>query len=302
MNAQLRVSLPYRFASPAAALVPIRSTPLHRLRRQRLEPAQAVDLARAGLVLGVAGDATVLAHDWSLALEGGSVLVADGRERLQLRAGAGGATLLCGWPDPLALAPPAQPGRGQPARGLLLPLLHPPGSRLARLMQDLAAGLDADAADLQGHRGQAWLDAVLAAQHEHAAAIDRCHGRTEARRRDLYVRLARTRALLSAPGSGGLEVAALARIARLSTSHYVRLFHQVFGEPPHRLRSRLRMERARALLLEGTQPIAAILSQAGYTSHSCFARAFRQHFGCSATELRSGNGEWGMGNGRTEDP
>jgi len=287
VNAQLRAVLPSRFSqAPSPNLVPIRAARVHRLRRLRLEAATPpLDLARPGVLQLQAGQATLLAHDWSLPLEPGAVLVCDGRERLSLRAGPDGALLLCGWPDPLALPPSA--GRSEPQRSALLALLHPPGSRLARLMQGLAAELGgADVAELHGRRGQAWLEAVLAVQGEHEPAIARCHGRTRARRRDLYVRLSRTRALLAAPGCDGPDVATLARIARLSTSHYVRLFHQVFGEPPHRLRSRLRMERARDLLLEGRLPIAAILWQAGYTSHSCFARAFRQHFGCSATEMK----------------
>ena len=294
MNAQLRVPLPYRVAGAPSPLAPIRGARIHRIRRLRLEPLQAVELARPGVIL-LAGAATLVAHDWSLPLQAGSVLVCDGRERLQLGSGAEGAALVCGWPDPQAL--PAGPcRRHEPQRCALLPLLHPPGSTLARLMQATAAGLSGhDALELPGRQGQAWLDAVLAAQAEHDPAIERCHGRTRARRRDLYVRLARTRALLAAPGCDGPEVAALARIARLSTSHYVRLFHQVFGDPPHRFRSQVRMDRARALVLEGRLPIAAILAVTGYTSHSCFARAFRQRFGCSASEMKSR--ERGTGNG-----
>ena len=295
MNAQLRLpTTPHRPVAPArplAVLTPLRPAPLHRVRSQRLEPQQRLDLCRPGLVLVRDGAACLLAHDWSLPLPAGTVVVCDGREQLALRTGPADAALLtCFWPDAMALtAPPPLASRGEAPRNLLLPLVHAPGTQVALLMRQLAEHLERSQADVAEPRAaQACLGAVLAAQEEHAAAIARCHGRTHARRRDLYVRLARTRALLAAEVADALDVGALASIARLSTSHYVRLFHRVFGEPPHRFRSRVRMEHAHALLRGSHLPIAEILWQTGYTSHSCFARAFRQHFGCSASDVRAG--------------
>ena len=139
---------------------------------------------------------------------------------------------------------------------------------------------------LQGETLQAWVDAVQDAQRDCDEAIERCHGRTPQRRRELFVRLARARALLAAP-EAGIDVAHCARAARLSTSHFVRLFHKVFGEAPHQYRSRERMQRARRLLVDTDLPVREVMRRVGFESPPIFARAFRRHFGASATALRN---------------
>lgn len=281
------------FPSPQPGrLLRPRAEPGHRIRVLGMEGLALEAGAQPALVLVLEGEVSLFAHDYSLRLQPGSVLACDGREPVTLRPEPlARAELLCFWPDPTTLIAPWE---GGPERSLLLPMVHEPDSDIAVLMQRLADTLARTGTrSLDGTRpAQFWLNAMLSAQEGYTGAISRCHGRTHSRRRDLFVRLARARALLAA-GEGvapaedqGADIGRLAQVARLSTSHFVRLFHQVFGEPPHRFRIRRRMQRAFALIRETDMPIHEVMWRVGFDNHSCFARAFRQHFGRSATAVR----------------
>lgn len=231
------------------------------------------------VVLVLRGRVRWEAPDHALQLTAGSVIVDDGRAVQRLYAEpAERAEVLCLWPDEARL---------RDATHGLLPLLHAPGSRVAEAVQRLADTLArAGMRRLQGDALQPWVDAVQEAQRECDGHIERCHGRTLQRRRELFVRLARARAVLAAP-EADIDVPGCARVARLSTSHFVRMFHKVFGEAPHQFRSRERMQRARRLIVDTDLPVREVMRRVGFDSAPIFARAFRQHFGASATALRS---------------
>ncbi|MCB1561822.1 MAG: helix-turn-helix transcriptional regulator [Xanthomonadales bacterium] len=245
---------------------------------------------RPRLMLVLGGGLLATARDYRFRLPTGSALVLDGGEPFLLRADGGlPLALLSFEPDSRCLLRPASRPASDPARSQLLPMVHEPQSQVADLLCRLAETLQRTGTDqLYGLRpAQSWLDALLAAQLEYQPLIDRCHGRTPERRRDLFVRLARVRTMLSSGDGGDADVGQLARAARLSPSHFVRLFHKVFGEPPHSFRLRRRMEHARALLCSSDLSVQAVMAQTGFDNHSCFARAFRRHFGCSASALRA---------------
>ena len=92
---------------------------------------------------------------------------------------------------------------------------------------------------------------LLVLQNDCAPEVARCHGRTSARRRDLYIRLSRARALLLWSNDPVEDLASLAQVARLSQAHFVRLFHEVFGQPPLRFGREERLQRAHRLIAEG---------------------------------------------------
>lgn len=291
---QLRSAPPSASLSSGRACTPItsrwlrpRQEPQHRVRLLAADDASLDTGLPPGYVMVLDGEATVVGRDYTLRLTAGSVLATDGREPLRLRPNPlAAAQLLCLWPDPATLDPAAD---GRAAERGVLAIVHEPGSRVADLMQRLAHTLaHTGTASLDGARPtQFWIGAVLAAQGEYAEAIARCHGRSYLRRRELFVRLSRARALLAAGDGDSGDVARLAAVARLSTSHFVRLFHQVFGEPPHRYRNRRRMELAHRLITQTDMPVHEVMWRTGFDSHSCFARSFRQHFGVSATTLRA---------------
>ena len=84
-----------------------------------------------------------------------------------------------------------------------------------------------------------------------------------------------------------LTLAGLARVAAFSPFHFHRIFAAIVGETLFAFIHRQRIEKAAGALLR--QPDATILEVAldhGFSSAATFARAFRAHFGMSATEWR----------------
>ena len=83
-----------------------------------------------------------------------------------------------------------------------------------------------------------------------------------------------------------LDLAELARAAKLSPFHFHRIFRGMVGETPLEMHRRLRLERAASQLLCGTSPVTAIAFDAGYETHEAFTRAFRDAYGTSPSAFR----------------
>ena len=83
-----------------------------------------------------------------------------------------------------------------------------------------------------------------------------------------------------------LDVAALARVAHVSTAHFSREFRATFGEPPHRYLQRRRVERAMFLLVQTDRSVTEICLDVGFTSLGTFSRTFRAIVGESPTSYR----------------
>ncbi|ASL28935.1 MULTISPECIES: AraC family transcriptional regulator [Azotobacter] len=78
----------------------------------------------------------------------------------------------------------------------------------------------------------------------------------------------------------------LARQARMSRSTFMRRFALLVSMSPLALLTRLRLERARALLLGSSLGAGAIALEVGYQSQGSFTRAFRQAFGVAPGQFR----------------
>lgn len=78
----------------------------------------------------------------------------------------------------------------------------------------------------------------------------------------------------------------LAAIACLSPFHFSRLFSARVGMPPHRYLSRLRLERAKRMLVEG-QPIASVAFACRFAGQSSFTRAFRRATGLTPARFQT---------------
>ena len=78
----------------------------------------------------------------------------------------------------------------------------------------------------------------------------------------------------------------LAARAGWSPFHFHREFRKIVGETPKRYMLRLRLERAAARLMTGTDPVVSIAADAGFASHEVFTRAFRRQFGVSPSVYR----------------
>src|SRR5688572_12303392 len=83
-----------------------------------------------------------------------------------------------------------------------------------------------------------------------------------------------------------LAVRAVAAVAFVSESQFIRSFRAVFGETPHRYLQRRRVERAAFLLRETDRSVTEICLDVGFTSLGTFSRTFRAILGESPTDYR----------------
>jgi AraC-like DNA-binding protein len=95
-------------------------------------------------------------------------------------------------------------------------------------------------------------------------------------------RLVRARELLAQTDA---PLTSIASAVRLSPFHLIRQFSAVFGETPHRWRTRERLERAKQRLRGGATVTEACLA-AGYVSLGSFSTLFAQWHGASPQRWR----------------
>lgn len=99
-------------------------------------------------------------------------------------------------------------------------------------------------------------------------------------------RLLRARERLRADDAR-VPIAAVAREARLSIGELIRRFAAVFGETPHRYRSRERLERAKALLASEERSVTEICMEIGFNSAGSFSTWFSRGAGVAPTAYRN---------------
>lgn len=89
--------------------------------------------------------------------------------------------------------------------------------------------------------------------------------------------------------AGDLSLKVLARETAFSEYHFARVFSAMEGEPPASYVRRRRLERAASrLLVDPIISVARLADEAGYPSPSSFSRAFKNRFGSSPEEFRTG--------------
>jgi transcriptional regulator GlxA family with amidase domain len=87
-------------------------------------------------------------------------------------------------------------------------------------------------------------------------------------------RMLRARDVMDRAYSEPLDIAALARIAHVSESHFIRTFRATFGETPYRYLQRRRVERAMFLLRSTPASVTDVCMEVGFTSLGTFSRTF----------------------------
>lgn len=83
-----------------------------------------------------------------------------------------------------------------------------------------------------------------------------------------------------------IDLDELAQVACLSKYHFHRIFYSFVNEPLYSFVSRLRVERAAALLLTRKNTITDVAFSCGFNDSATFSRAFKKHFKISAMEWR----------------
>ncbi|HET9894657.1 MAG TPA: helix-turn-helix transcriptional regulator [Streptosporangiaceae bacterium] len=84
-----------------------------------------------------------------------------------------------------------------------------------------------------------------------------------------------------------LDVAALARVALMSTAHFARQFRAAYGETPYSYLMTRRIERAKALLRLGELSVTEVCMAVGCSSLGSFSARFTELVGETPTAYRA---------------
>jgi len=105
-------------------------------------------------------------------------------------------------------------------------------------------------------------------------------------REELRRRLSIAAAVIHARLGERLSIAEIASEACLSPFHFHRAFASFFGETPHRYLTRLRLERARALLRGSERSVMDVARDCGFESLGSFTTLFTKRFGVPPARFR----------------
>jgi transcriptional regulator GlxA family with amidase domain len=102
------------------------------------------------------------------------------------------------------------------------------------------------------------------------------------------LRIARVLRAVQAEPQRRFSVRELAKLAGASRASFVRLFQAATGSSPQRWLTERRLERAKALLAQGSSTLARVAAEVGYRSEFSFSRAFKRRYGQSPQHFRQG--------------
>lgn len=87
---------------------------------------------------------------------------------------------------------------------------------------------------------------------------------------------------------GELALPTLAKESGYSRRHFLRMFQQSVGMPPHRYVMEVRLQRAQEMMRDTSRPLIDIALACGFASHSHMSRVFRAQRGVSPGAMRRG--------------
>jgi len=140
-----------------------------------------------------------------------------------------------------------------------------------------------------GLMGRLYLESL---SNEIAVRIVRAHAASAAASRPARGglaprRLRKVQDYIEANLAGEITLAELAALAGVSNTHFSRAFHKSTGVPSHQYMIRRRVERAKALLAEGSLPIAQIALAVGFGNQSHLTTHFRRVVGTTPRRFRN---------------
>ena len=119
------------------------------------------------------------------------------------------------------------------------------------------------------------------------ALLDSLQRRQRMTRNDGPAWLARARDRLRDDCAQPPRIDELARLSGVHPVVFARTFRRRYGRSPGEYLRECRLERAAALLRDRRhRSLLDIAALAGFSDHSHFSRAFRQHFGCTPSDYR----------------
>jgi AraC family transcriptional regulator len=144
---------------------------------------------------------------------------------------------------------------------------------------------------LAGERGQAYqfierATALVSAEVQHREAAEHCPSVTSARSHLAPWQTRRAIEFVEANLAVTIRIEDLARVARLSASHFSKAFRLGFGESPYAYIVRRRIERAQEMMLLTDEPLASIAVACGLADQSHLTRLFHRIVGVSPASWR----------------
>jgi AraC-like DNA-binding protein len=103
---------------------------------------------------------------------------------------------------------------------------------------------------------------------------------------DTFGRLCRARDLLREAPDPPLSIRAVARAAGMSPFHFIRRFQAMFGDTPHQVRIRSRLDRAKQLLALSDRSVTDVCMDVGLSSLGSFSDLFARRVGMPPSAYR----------------
>jgi AraC family transcriptional regulator len=148
-----------------------------------------------------------------------------------------------------------------------------------------------------GSSGNADVDALKGIVHflsglQHALTqfLPRCPGRALWRRRLVLARMQCVSLYLGGNLDRNVPLSELAELSHFSTWHVRKTFQSVYGLGPREMAAGLRLRLAAELLAGTDLSIAEVGIRCGFHNACSFARAFRSHYGSTASAYRLSRG------------
>jgi AraC family transcriptional regulator len=130
------------------------------------------------------------------------------------------------------------------------------------------------------------LNFLAALQEDLVPFVHRCPGRSLRRKRQVFARMQRARLYLDANYSRNVRLSELAHMANFSTWYFTKTFHALYDEGPRDVTALLRVCQGAELLHKTAMSIGEVAAACGFENPCSFARAFRAHYGVTATDYR----------------
>jgi AraC-like DNA-binding protein len=104
--------------------------------------------------------------------------------------------------------------------------------------------------------------------------------------KDRLIRLCKARDQLRSLDQTESSIDKAAKSAAMSRYHFIRQFKAVFGEAPVQFRTRVRLDRAKHLLVYGESSVTDICMEVGFSSLGSFSSLFSRRFGHAPSTYR----------------
>lgn len=176
--------------------------------------------------------------------------------------------------------PTIYPGRGRITPRNIRLALHL--WRGAGVFGAVAASQDAGTAAKVRHL----MHFLSSLQVELTSFVDRCPGRSLRRKRQVFARMQRARLHLDGNLSRQVRLSELAQLCNFSVWYFTKTFHALYREGPREMSARSRLRQASGLLTQTSLSVGEVGAACGFENACSFARAFRAHYGTTATGYR----------------